>query len=178
MSIRSWRVGGGRDLAIHCPNLTEFVEMGMDQGWVDRSPQTMLETFHWFRGEGFGLVIEALLALPPGQGIIAEGFRLLPHLVKPLVHDPSHCVWLNPTPAFRLAALKSRGSMWSIPNKTSNPNRALSNLLETRSALHRASPGHGRDDRPARRHSRRQPDGGRARELHRCEFGLSSGSGA
>src|SRR5262249_974099 len=49
-----------------CPNLAEFVEMSMDQRWVDRSPQTMLETFHWFRGEGFGLIIEDLLALPLG----------------------------------------------------------------------------------------------------------------
>jgi hypothetical protein len=113
-----------------CPNLTEFVKMSMDQRWVDRSPQTMLETFHWFRGEGFGLIIEDLLALPPDQGVIAEGFRLLPHLVKPLLHDPSHCVWLIPTPAFRLAAFESRGTMWSIPNKTSNPKRGLSNLLE------------------------------------------------
>ena len=108
----------------------QFVKMSMDQRWVDRSPQTMLETFHWFRGEGFDLIIEDLLALPPDQGVIAEGFRLLPHLVKPLLHDPSHCVWLIPTPEFRLAAFESRGTMWSIPNKTSNPKRALSNLLE------------------------------------------------
>lgn len=33
-----------------CPNLIEFVKMSMDQRWVDRSPQTMLETFYWFRG--------------------------------------------------------------------------------------------------------------------------------
>ena len=46
-----------------CPNLTEWVKMSMDQRWVDRSPQTMLETFHWFQGEGFGLIIEDLLEL-------------------------------------------------------------------------------------------------------------------
>ncbi len=113
-----------------CPNLTEWVKMSMDQRWVDRSPQTMLETFHWFRGEGFGLIIEDLLALPPDQSVIAEGFRLLPQLVKPLLHDPSHCVWLVPTPEFRVAAFESRGTMWTIPNKTGNRERALSNLLE------------------------------------------------
>ena len=83
-----------------------------------------------FRGEGFGLIIEDLLALPPDQGVIAEGFRLLPHLVKPLLHDPSHCIWFIPMPEFRLAAFETRGTMWSIPKKTSNPKRALSNLLE------------------------------------------------
>ena len=55
---------------------------------------------------------------------------MLPHLVRPLLHDPSRFVWLIPTPEFRLAAFESRGSKWSIPNKTSNPKRALSNLLE------------------------------------------------
>jgi hypothetical protein len=113
-----------------CPFLAAFQKMSMDERWVDRSPQTMLETFHWFRGEGFHLIIEDLLALPPDQGVIAEGFRLLPHLVRPLLHDPNHGVWLIPTPEFRLAAFESRGTMWTIPNKTSNPKRALSNLLE------------------------------------------------
>jgi len=120
----------GRWLPDDCPNLAKFVKMSMDQRWVDRSPQTMLETFHWFRGEGFGLIIEDLLTFAPDQGVIAEGFRLLPHLVKPLLHDPSHSVWLIPTPEFRLAAFESRGTTWSIPNKTRNPKRALSNLLE------------------------------------------------
>jgi len=113
-----------------CPFLTEFQKMSMDERWVNRSPQTMLETFHWFRGEGFGLIVEDLLKLPPDKGVIVEGFRLLPQLVKPLLHDSSHGVWLIPTPEFRLAAFESRGSLWSIAERTSNPARALNNLLE------------------------------------------------
>jgi hypothetical protein len=50
-----------------CPNLNEFVKMSMDQRWVDRSPQTMLETFHWFLGEGFNLIVQDLLVLPADQ---------------------------------------------------------------------------------------------------------------
>jgi hypothetical protein len=64
------------------------------------------------------------------SGVIAEGFRLLPHLVKPLLAVPGHAVWLLPTPAFRRAAFESRGSMREIARKTSNPDRALRNLLE------------------------------------------------
>ena len=30
------------------PFLSEFVAMDMDERWVNRSPETMLETFHWF----------------------------------------------------------------------------------------------------------------------------------
>lgn len=113
-----------------CPFLTEFKTMSMDERWADRSPQTMLETFHWFRGEGFGLIVEDLLKLPPCEGVIVEGFRLLPQLVKPLLHHSSRGVWLIPTPEFRVAAFESRGSLWSIAGKTSRPERALSNLLE------------------------------------------------
>jgi hypothetical protein len=112
------------------PFLTEFKKMSMDERWVDRSPQTMFETFHWFRGEGFTLVVEDLLKLPPDQCVIAEGFRLLPQLVKPLLRHPSQGVWLIPTPEFRLAAFESRGTLWRIAEKTGNPERALSNLLE------------------------------------------------
>jgi 2-phosphoglycerate kinase len=113
-----------------CPFLSEFAAMDMDERWVNRSPETMLETFHWFRGEGFGLIIEDLLCLPREPGVMVEGFRLLPRLVKPLLAVPSHAVWLLPTPGFRRAALDSRGSSWEFAWKTSDPERALGNLLE------------------------------------------------
>jgi hypothetical protein len=113
-----------------CPLLTEFMAMDMDERWVNRSPETMLETFHWFRGEGFELIVEDLLRRPAEPGVIAEGFRLLPRLVQPLLAEPGHAVWLLPTPGFRRAAFASRGSLWEIAGKTSDPERALSNLLE------------------------------------------------
>ena len=113
-----------------CPFLTEFAAMDMDERWVNRSPETMLETFHWFRGEGFGLIAEDLLRLPRETGVIAEGFRLLPRLVEPLLTVPGQAVWLVPTPGFRRAAFGSRGSLWAIAGKTSHPEQALRNLLE------------------------------------------------
>lgn len=110
------------------PWLAEFASMSMDERWVDRSPETMLETFHWFRGEGFGLIVDDLLRLPADTGVIAEGFRLLPHLVKPLLTEPGRALWLLPTPEFRQTAFDGRG--WEIPQKTGNPERARHNLLE------------------------------------------------
>ncbi len=103
--------------------------MDMDERWVNRSPRTMLETFHWFRGEA-GLIVEDLLRLSKDARVIAEGFRLLPHLVKPLLSSPDHAAWLLPTPEFRRAAFQSRGTAWDIPRKTKNPERALQNLLD------------------------------------------------
>lgn len=112
------------------PFLSEFVAMNMDERWVNRAPVTMLETFHWFRGEGFGLIVEDLLRLPTEPGVIVDGFRLLPRLVKPLLAVPCHAVWLLPTPDFRRAAFDNRGSLWDISRRTSDPERALRNLLE------------------------------------------------
>jgi 2-phosphoglycerate kinase len=113
-----------------CPSLAAFAAMDMDERWLNRSPQTMLETFHWFQGEGFHLILEDLLRLPTRPGVIVEGFRLLPRLVQPLLANPDHAVWLLPTPGFRRAAFDSRGTLWDIARKTSDPHRALGNLLE------------------------------------------------
>ena len=114
-----------------CPLLHEFMTMDMDERWVNRSPTDMLETFHWFRGEGFGMIIEDILRLFSEPGVIVEGLRLLPHLVKPLLAVRSQAVWLLPTPEFRQAVVDSRGGpQWRFIGKTSDPQRALRNLLE------------------------------------------------
>ncbi|WP_321897102.1 hypothetical protein [Burkholderia cepacia] len=103
--------------------------MSMDERWVNRSPEVMVETFHWFRGEAFHLIVEDLLSFPPDQDVIVEGFRLLPALVEPLLGARSHAVWLIPTAGFRLNAFTSRGSLMDIAGRTSDPERALANLL-------------------------------------------------
>lgn len=38
-------------------------------------------------------------------------------------------MWLLPTPAFRYAAFERRGSLWAIAGQTTDPARALRNLL-------------------------------------------------
>src|SRR5918912_1217819 len=76
-------------------------------------------------------MIKDRLRVPREPGVIAEGFRLLPHLVKPLLAARSQAVWLLPTPEFRQAVFASRGgARWGFIGKTSDPERALRNLLE------------------------------------------------
>jgi hypothetical protein len=105
--------------------------LDMDQRWLNRSPKAMLETFPWFQGERFEMIVEYLIAIPPEPGVIVEGFRLLPHLLQPLLAVPTHAVWLLPTPAFRQAVFEGRGgSAWRFLARTSDPERALRNLLE------------------------------------------------
>jgi len=114
-----------------CPLLHNFMDMDMDERWVNRSPKTMLETFHWFHGEGFDFIIDDLLQLPRATAVIVEGFRLLPRFVKPLLAESGHAVWLLPTPDFRRAVIDRRGGpAWGFLARTTDPERALRNLLE------------------------------------------------
>ena len=113
--------------------LRMFAAMDMDERWVNRSPAQMLETFHWYRGEGFEPLVEDLAVLAP-QPVVAEGFRLLPELVAPLA-AAGRAVWLLPTPQFRRTVFAARG--WprtGFVNRTAAPERALENLL-TRDAM-------------------------------------------
>lgn len=112
------------------PFLAQFAAMDMDQRWATRTPEVMLETFHWFQGEGFRLIVEDILDLPNDPPVIVEGFRLLPDLVMPSLASTKQAVWLIPTPAFRRKAFLTRGTTWDIARKTSDPERALENLLE------------------------------------------------
>lgn len=120
-----------RSSAEESPLLHQFIAMDLDERWVNRTPQVMFETFHWFRGEGFNLIVEDLLDMPREQNVIVEGFRLLPHLVTPLLTKPNQAVWLLPTPDFRQAVVESRGGpAWSFLARTSDHDKALQNLLE------------------------------------------------
>lgn len=124
---------GRRTTAEDSPLMKAFAAMDEDERWVNRSPAVMRDTFHWFRGEGFGLIVDDLLDLPREPPVVAEGFRLLPRLVRPLLSEPRHAVWLIPTPELRSVAFESRrpsGAPWAFVDRTTDPDRALRNLLE------------------------------------------------
>lgn len=119
----------GRASAQDCPLLRRFMAMDMDERWVRRSPEAMLETFHWFDGECFDEIVDDVLQLPKESGVIVEGFRLLPSRVS-LFAAERHAVWLLPTPAFRQEVFERRGLTWGFLGKTSDPEKARRNLLE------------------------------------------------
>src|SRR5215211_1342159 len=78
-----------------------------DEVWVTRTPEEMAEgTLHSFR-ERFEMVVEDLLAMPPGPPILAEGWGLRPELVAPLLDSPRKAVFLVPTEEFRRRQLRA-----------------------------------------------------------------------
>ncbi|MGC1207559.1 MAG: hypothetical protein WA880_06335 [Ornithinimicrobium sp.] len=112
------------------PLLQRFRHMSMNERWVLRSPDSMYRTFPWFHGEGFNLLIEDLRRLPVTQVALVEGFRLLPHLVRPYLADKRHAVWLMPTPEFQRNVFALRTGAEAFWMDTSDPRRALANVLE------------------------------------------------
>lgn len=67
--------------------------------------------------------------IPPRTPVVVEGFRLLPHLVKPLLTEPGHAVWLLPTPEFRQDAFRSRATpQGRFTQRTGDPGRADHNI--------------------------------------------------
>lgn len=126
---RSMRDHAARSNPHDHPMLAEFMAMDMDERWVDRPVETMLETFHWFRGEAFEFIVDDLLSMGDTP-VIVEGIRLLPAVVAPLLASPNRAVWLLPTPRFRRDAFTSRGGLWTIAGRTRDPYRALENLFE------------------------------------------------
>ncbi|MGH3501137.1 MAG: hypothetical protein ACRDQA_09645 [Nocardioidaceae bacterium] len=120
----------GRLSVSRAPLLDSFRRMSMDERWVLRDPATMYQTFPWFHGEGFDLLLQDLRSLPTGRVILAEGFRLLPRLVRPHLRDLRHAVWLIPVPPFRRRAFDVRSADESFWMRTADPQRAFSNLLQ------------------------------------------------
>jgi hypothetical protein len=123
-------VHSGQMDATGAPLLERFRRMSMDERWVRDDPVTMYATFPWFHGEGFDLLIEDLRRLPTDRPIVVEGFRLLPHLVRPHVSNRRHAVWLVPTPDFRQAAFSGRRDADAFWTRTTDPDRAFTNVLE------------------------------------------------
>jgi hypothetical protein len=112
------------------PLLRAFGEMSMDERWLRRDPRTMLETFPWFAGERFERVVEDLRAGAPSRMTVAEGFRLLPRLVRPLLDEPWHALWLSAGPEFRRRTFERRAASRQFWRRTSDPAASLERLLE------------------------------------------------
>jgi len=112
------------------PLLSRFLAMDMDDRWLRRDARTMLDTFPWFAGERFRWIVSDLEAVPSTPTVVAEGFRLLPRCVAPLLAAPWHGVWLITTPGFRRRVLERRPEPQQFWRRTSDPDGAFERLLE------------------------------------------------
>ena len=110
------------------PHMHAALGRSRDEGWVQTTPEAMVERWQRTAAERFQLTLEDLLALPTAPPIVAEGYGFLPELVAPLLTSPRQAIWLLPTESFRLAsrARRAKGTFWA---DTSDPERARRNHL-------------------------------------------------
>jgi adenylate kinase family enzyme len=88
-----------RRVAMKDAEAEAFLRMTMEQRWIQRSVETLVqETIESWSRE-FQLVIEDLLALPKERIIVAEG-NFFPACVAPYLSHPHQAIWLIPTDSF------------------------------------------------------------------------------
>jgi len=111
------------------PLLATWLQMSMDERWLLRDPVEMVHTFPWFAGERFDRIVADLSSAPTTPLTVAEGFRLLPRLVAPLLVEPWQAIWLVPTPDFRRWVFARRPLEQQFWLRTSDPSAAFERLL-------------------------------------------------
>jgi adenylate kinase family enzyme len=124
-----------RQIAAGDAEATAFVNMSIDQRWIERSVETLTSEAlsQWTRG--FPLVIEDLLALPKETFTIAEG-NFFPACVAPYLSSPHQAIWLVPTDAFceqgrqrKWAELAIRQKRHGVYDEGSDPETHRRNII-------------------------------------------------
>jgi len=105
----------------------------MDERWVNRAPEEMLELLIGSWSERFALVVEDLLSMESSPWVIAEGAGLFPALVEPLLPTRQFGVWLVASNEVIASVRASRPT--AIREQTSDPERAIANLVSRDIAL-------------------------------------------
>ena len=130
-----------RRLAEGDPEMEAFLKMSMDQRWVQRPVEALVQETIRSWSKEFLLTIEDLLAMPKEWFIVAEG-NFFPECLAPYLSSPHQAIWLVPTPAFcnqirrrRAAEQVARRARHGVANESSDPEKHLSNVIARDSQL-------------------------------------------
>lgn len=125
-----------RRLAAGDPALEAFLKMSMDQRWLERSVDALVEEVLESWGTECRLALEDLLAMPSEWFIVAEG-NFFPDCLAPYLSSPQQAIWLVPTAPFceqirrqRDTEQAKRRERYGIANESSDPERRLQNLIQ------------------------------------------------
>lgn len=112
-----------------------FLKMSMEQRWLQRSIETLVQEAIESWTLDFSLVLEDLLALPKENLIVAEG-NFYPECVAPYLLHPNQAVWLVPTESFcdqarrqKQAELERRRRRHGLSNAVDNSEQRLRNII-------------------------------------------------
>ncbi len=117
------------------PEFSAFIAMSMDERWLLRSPEEMARNAIAGWAERFDFVLDDLLAMPAQPEIIAEGIGLLPECVAEALDEPRRAAFLIHSLAFLRDADDARQGLTAMTKMTSDPARALANLMRRNELL-------------------------------------------
>jgi hypothetical protein len=113
-----------------------FLKMTMDERWIQRPVEALVQEAITSWARGFELAIEDLLVLPKENFIVAEG-NFFPACVAPYLSSPHQAIWLVPTDAFceqsrrqKWAELARRQQRHGVYNEGSDPEKRRRNIIE------------------------------------------------
>ncbi|MDQ2715210.1 MAG: hypothetical protein M3Z08_09915 [Chloroflexota bacterium] len=124
-----------RRIAAGDSEASTFLKMSMDERWIHRPVEVLVQEVFTSWTNHFSLVIEDLLALPKDNFIVAEG-NFFPACVAPYLSSPHQAIWLVPTDSFcekgrrqRQNELSKRQKRHGVYNEGSDPEKRLRNII-------------------------------------------------
>ena len=115
------------DPVLH-PNIYQALGRSMDESWVHPTPQQLFEQVLATNDERFPMICEDLRLMPHRPPVLAEGPRLFPKLVTPVLTSLHQAIWLLPTDAF-IRASQERRDKPGLRIESSDPERFRANFL-------------------------------------------------
>jgi hypothetical protein len=116
------------DPVLH-PAIYQALGRSMDESWVYPTPQQLFEHVLATNDERFPMICDDLRLMPLRPPVLAEGPRLFPKLVVPMLTSLYQAIWLLPTDSFIRASQEQRDKP-SMRFESSDPERFRANFLE------------------------------------------------
>jgi hypothetical protein len=115
------------DPVLH-PTIYQSLGRSLDENWLHPTPQQLFEHILVTNDERFPMICDDLRLMPHKPAVLAEGPRLFPKLVAPVLTSLNQAIWLIPTVDFALASQERRDKP-SGRYGSSNPERLRENFL-------------------------------------------------
>jgi hypothetical protein len=106
----------------------QSLDRSLDESWLHPTPQQLFDHILATNDERFPMICDDLRLMPHKPPVLAEGPRLFPKLMAPVLTSLSQAIWLIPTAGF-VRASQERRDKPSGRYGSSDPERLRENFL-------------------------------------------------
>jgi hypothetical protein len=110
------------------PTIYQSLDRSLDESWLHPTPQQLFDHILATNDERFPMICDDLRLMPHKPPVLAEGPRLFPKLMAPVLTSLSQAIWLIPTAGF-VRASQERRDKPSGRYGSSDPERLRENFL-------------------------------------------------